>query len=82
MNQRTNTEWNSYLATGIAEGFERSDGIEQEIEAWAYLIMTGLAWQLQGWFGRNAHSLIQNGVVDRDGTIDWDTVDYMIEEAM
>ena len=33
---------------------------EEEIEAWQYLIDTGVAWQLQGWFGRQADFLIKN----------------------
>ena len=34
----------------------------QVIEAWQHLIDTGLCWQLQGWFGRTARDLIDNGI--------------------
>ena len=52
----------SYLATGLAEGFEQ--GTEQEvIAAWQYLHDTGLAYQLQGWFGRKAKELIKNKII-------------------
>lgn len=52
----------SYTATGLAEGFV--EGTEEEqIEAWQYLVDTGLAWSLQGWFGRTARQLIQDGVI-------------------
>ena len=53
-----------YLATAIAEGFCEGEGASQEeqVEAWQYLIDTGLAWQLQGWFGRTAASLIEAGI--------------------
>jgi hypothetical protein len=55
--------WTPYTATAAAEGF---DGIEHDeetiISAWQYLIDTGLAWSLQGWFGRTAAALIDNGV--------------------
>ena len=34
---------------------------DEEIEAWQYLIDTGMAWQLQGWFGRTAKRLIDEG---------------------
>jgi hypothetical protein len=52
----------SYLATGLAEGFEQ--GTEQEvIAAWQYLHDTGLAYQLQGWFGRTAQELIKNKII-------------------
>jgi len=53
-----------YLATARAEGFCEGEGAseEQQIEAWQYLIDTGLAWRLRGWFGRNAQSLIENDI--------------------
>jgi hypothetical protein len=79
INQRTNTEWTSYLATGIAEGFEEAESELQTVEAWAYLIKTGLCWSLQGWFGRAATSIIDGGTIDRDGTINWDMVDNLLE---
>ena len=52
----------SYTATGLAEGFIEAESEEQVIEAWQTLIDTGLAWQLQGWFGRQASKLIEEGV--------------------
>lgn len=52
----------SYTAVGIAEGFIESESEEQTIEAWQTLINTGLAWSLQGWFGRTARNLIDNGI--------------------
>lgn len=52
----------SYTATGIAEGFIEADSEDQVIEAWQTLIDTGLAWQLQGWFGRQAMALIDAGL--------------------
>jgi uncharacterized protein involved in copper resistance len=52
----------SYTATGIAEGFIEAEFEEQVIEAWQRLIDTGLAWQFQGWFGRQANRLIEEGV--------------------
>lgn len=52
----------NYEATGIAEGFIEAESEEQVVEAWQHLIDTGLAWQLQGWFGRTAHALIEQGI--------------------
>ena len=49
-------------ATGIAEGWIEAESEDQIIEAWQTLIDTGLAWQLQGFFGRTANDLIQQGV--------------------
>jgi hypothetical protein len=52
----------NFTAVAIAEGFWAAESEEQIIEAWQYLIDTGLCWQLQGWFGRNAARLIEAGV--------------------
>jgi len=50
----------TYTATGLAEGF--IEGTEEEVlEAWQYLIDTGIVWTLQGWFGRTAQQLIDAG---------------------
>ena len=51
----------SYTATMIAEGVEETDEATQ-IEAWQYLIDTGLAWKLQGCFGRQAAAMIEAGI--------------------
>ena len=55
-------EMTSYLATGLAEGFE--EGTEKEIiTAWQYLHDTDLAYKLQGWFGRTVRDLIEQGII-------------------
>ena len=51
------------MAVGIAEGFEEAESEEQVIEAWQHLVDTGLAWSLQGWFGRTATHLINEGII-------------------
>jgi hypothetical protein len=48
-------------AIGLAEGFIESDGEEQVIEAWQYLLDTGLCWNLQGFFGRTTVAMIEEG---------------------
>ena len=55
-------EMTSYSATGIAEGWIEAESEEQFIEAWQFLIDTGLCWSLQGYFGRTAMQLIEAGV--------------------
>jgi len=52
---------NNYTAIGRAEGFIEATPDEQ-LEAWQYLIDTGLVWTLQGWFGRVAVDLLNSGV--------------------
>ena len=49
-------------AIDIAEGFVEAKNEKQYIAAWQQLIDTGLAWSLQGWFGRNASAMIEGGV--------------------
>jgi hypothetical protein len=53
-----------YTAVAVAEGFQESESEEQLIAAWQHLVDTGLCWRLQGWFGRTAHGLIQNGIIN------------------
>lgn len=50
-----------YRATMIAEGVDEVETEEEYLEAWQYLIDTGVCWQLQGWFGRTAAALIESG---------------------
>lgn len=52
-----------YRATALAEGFEESDDPEEVRAAWQHLVDTGLAWRLQGWFGRTAQALIDAGEI-------------------
>ena len=49
-------------ATMIIEGVEPETYEGQIIDAWQLLIDTGLAWQLQGSYGRHAQALIENGI--------------------
>ena len=55
---------NNYTAVALCEGFEEPENEEQVIEAWQYLHDTGLAYRLQGWFGRQATLLIEQGIIN------------------
>lgn len=56
-----------FTATMIAEGqwelVGEEPSEERAIEAWQHLHDTGLAYRLQGWFGRQAQQLIAEGVI-------------------
>ena len=58
---------NNYNAVGIAEGFIECDNEKTIIKAWQYLIDTGLAFKLQGCFGRTAVDLIEQGICKKKG---------------
>ena len=55
----------NFTAVGIAEGFVAAENEDQVAEAWQHLHDTGLAYQLQGWFGRTAAALIEHGVISQ-----------------
>ena len=45
---------------------------EQTIELFSELIKNGQAWSLQGSYGRMAVSLIEQGILNKNGFINWD----------
>lgn len=54
--------WTPYDACACVEGFDGEQHTEEEtISAWQYLISTGHCWQLQGWYGRTAAWMIEQG---------------------
>ncbi len=55
-----------YTATGIIEGFvdipHNVDEYTAHVMAWQFLIDTGACWTLQGFYGRTARDLIDQGI--------------------
>lgn len=64
---KTIEKMTDYLACAIAEGFCEGENAteEQQIEAWQYLHDTRLAYSLQGWYGRTATKLIEEGKINK-----------------
>lgn len=56
-----------YLAIAIAEGFCEGEcaSREEQIKAWQYIVDHKLYLHLQGWFGRTAAALIEQGIIHR-----------------
>lgn len=54
----------TFTATMIAEGVQEAESEAQYIEAWQTLVNTGLAWTLQGFFGRTAKAMIEQGLIN------------------
>lgn len=51
----------------LAEGVTPPSSEKDLIQAWQLLVDTNMAWQLQGWFGRRAQDLIDEGLINPPG---------------
>jgi hypothetical protein len=68
----------NFTAVGIAEGFVENDNAHDQIKAWAYIQRHGMCRNLQGWFGRTCAAMIDRGIFDREGNIDYEVVDDLM----
>jgi fructose-bisphosphate aldolase class 1 len=60
----------AYDTVGGIIAFESGELDQDEtIELFSHLVKSGLAWSLQGSYGRAAHSLIARGILDQQGNI-------------
>lgn len=57
----------AFTAVMIIEGNQDPETIEEYLEAAQVLVDTGLAWQLQGFFGRTCEELINQGLIKPKG---------------
>ncbi len=64
MTTSTQPTWTPYDASACVEGFDGEEHDQETvISAWQYLLDTGLCWKLQGWYGRTANQLIEEGYI-------------------
>lgn len=72
----------TYTACSIIEGFDGKEHTShEELKAWAYLIKTGHAWKLQGWYGRTAREFIEIGYISPKGRVQWKYINAGIDDA-
>jgi len=62
MTEETTKPMSIFDATMIAKGVDDADEATT-IAAWQMLHDTGVAYQLQGWFGRTAQHLLEQGII-------------------
>jgi len=53
--------------------------VEETIVFFGKLVESGMAWQLQGSYGRTAKSLIVQGILSPDGTVHLDVLEDLRE---
>jgi hypothetical protein len=64
MNNETSTLVDSIIA------YEQGELNDQEVVClFADLVKSGMAWSLQGSYGRTANALIKEGWIDREGNV-------------
>jgi len=62
-------KWTPYDACACVEGFDGEEhDQETQLSAWQFLITEGLAFKLQGWYGRTATQLIREGLCHANPT--------------
>jgi hypothetical protein len=72
---------NIFDACSVIEGFANFKPTQEDmLEAWALLIETGDCWKLQGFYGRQATNIIEQGLISKEGKINWEAVAELEEE--
>lgn len=66
MNIRDTEEYkNMTFSDMLSLTYGEADSEEEQLAFWQKMVDTGMAWQLEGFYGRTAMSLIEGGVIER-----------------
>ncbi len=81
INQRTDIEWDNEKAIDYIDLFNSGGVIgdyHSHIEAWAYVIATGVCWELYDQkYAHAANAYIAKRLIQKDGTINWIIIDEL-----
>jgi len=67
---------------GYIMDYEGGDlAVEDVVKLFAYLVQTGKAWSLQGHYGRTAQSLIEQGLLQENGYVNFDALEILMMDA-
>ncbi|MFJ6893564.1 hypothetical protein [Streptomyces hokutonensis] len=69
------------IATDLIAYEEGSLDVRETLELFALLVRSGLAWSLQGSYGRTASELMHQGYLTRDGRVT-EFAESMVEELV
>ena len=65
-----NNETSSSTLVGSIIAYEQGELNDQEVVClFAELVQSGMAWSLQGSYGRTANALIKEGWIDHEGNV-------------
>lgn len=65
LDEENGKKMDNLTAVEIAEGIIEDVTKEEYLQAWQHLVDTGMAWSLQGRFGRTATELIERGLIKK-----------------
>jgi len=53
---------------------------EEQLALFGYLIRTGQAWSLQGHYGRTASQMIEHGLINKKGEVQWQVYERAVAD--
>lgn len=60
------------LMNRVVQYESEANSLKWIVQLFADLVATGLAWQLQGRYGREAKAMIDEGIITAQGDVNWD----------